>query len=257
MNWKNPALHTLGLGQKEKEILTLLRDPLSIQELARTCSVPRTTGAYIIKKLIKRGLIEKVKMGKRYKYYSISQERFKLLLEGIHTVENSKKISYVQGLKNITRLQSEFLSSYQNERIYAIQPNKSWSNLHSKVDEEQVIHVNKIIRNNNLIMDAVVESNAYDNFKKVNQSKRKFLKLAKSFGDRMADYASAPPGFMTDQVEMWIIKNTVIFIDWREEVAIKIVDAHITHFLKDMFLLTKEAGKKIDHNRSIREVIEK
>lgn len=269
MDWKNTKLHILGLEKKEKEVLQLLKDPLSIQELSLKSPIPRTSIAYMVNKLVKRGFIEKVKLGKRYKYYSIPQEKLRSFLEdscGLEKSKNeytspqttpvsSKKVSCYQGLKNIIRLQADFLSSYKNERVYAIQPNKSWLSLHSKVDEERVIHVNNLIKNNNLIIDAVVESDAYLNFKKANQSKRKFLKLAKSFGDRMADYVSSPKGYMTDQVEMWIIRDTAIFIDWREEVAIKIIDTHMVHFLKDMFLLAKEQGRTIDHNFAIRELL--
>lgn len=267
MNWKNPQLHFLGLDSKEIEILMLLRDPLSIQNAARKCKIPRTTIAFVAKKLTERGFIEKVMIGKRYKYYSISEERFNIILENISgskkeytplttQASSNKKVSYYQGLKNIIRLQADFLSSYKDERVYAIQPNKSWLSLHSKVDDEHVIHVNEIIRNNNLILEGIIECDAYENFKKANQNKRKFVKLTKSFGDRMADYVSAPPGFMTDQVEMWIIKNTAIFIDWRKEIAIKIIDEHMVHLLYDMFKLAKGQGRKIDHNQSIREVLE-
>jgi sugar-specific transcriptional regulator TrmB len=269
MDWKNIKLLVLGLEKKEKDVLQLLKDPLSIQEISSRSPIPRTTIAYIINKLIKRGFVEKVKLGKRYKYYSIPQEKLRSFLEDAYsmgrnkdeytsphiTPVSSKRVSCYQGLKNIIRLQAHFLSSYKNERVYAIQPNKSWLSLHSKVDEDRVIHVNNLIRNNNLIIDAVIENDAYENFKKANQSKRKFLKLAKSFGNRMADYASSPKGYMTDQVEMWIIKDTAIFIDWREEVAIKIIDTHVAHFLKDMFLLTKEQGRRIDHNKAIQDVL--
>lgn len=264
MNWKNPQLHFLGLDSKEIEILMLLRDPLSIQNAARKCKIPRTTIAFVAKKLTERGFIEKVMIGKRYKYYSISEERFNIILENISgskkeytplttQASSNKKVSYYQGLKNIIRLQADFLSSYKDERVYAIQPNKSWLSLHSKVDDEHVIHVNEIIRNNNLILEGIIEHDAYEHFKAAN--KKKFIKLARSFGDRMADYASAPAGFMTDQVEMWIIKDTAMFIDWREEVAIKIIDAHMVYFLHDMFKLVKGQGRKIDHNQSIREVL--
>lgn len=259
MNWKTPTLDILGLETKEKDILNLLRDPVSVQELASKSPLPRTSLAYTLNKLVERGFVEKIMLGKRYKYYSISNEQLKLRFEEALFMTNSgtagKKVSYHHGLKNIIRLQAEFLSSYKNERVYAIQPNKSWLSLHSKVDEERVIHVNEIIRNNNLIIDAVIEHDAYEHFKKANQNNKKFIKLAKSFGGRMADYKYAPEGFMTDQVEMWIIKNTIFFVDWREEVAIKIVDMHIAHFIKDMFLLVKKSGKKVDHNLAIRELL--
>lgn len=269
MDWKNPKLNILNLNKKEKDLLELLSDPLSTQELSRKSTIPRTTIAFIIKRLLARGLVKKAIVGKRCRYYSIPQEQLRSIFESAYSIDSSKnefispdatpitskKISCYLGVKNITRLQVHFLSSFKDERIYAIQPNKSWLGLHSKVNEEHVIHVNNLIRSNNLIIDAMVENDAYENFKNANKNKRKFLKLAESFGNRMADYASPPKGYMTDQVEMWIIKDTAIFIDWREEIAIKIVDTHTAHFLKDLFLLAKESGKKIDHNEAIRKVL--
>lgn len=266
MNWKSPQLHILGLDAKEKRILSALADPLSIQDLAKKCPIPRTTIAYITNKLIKRGFVEKVRIGKRHKYYSISEEKLKSLLESAHQMRDmaepdqqkmkNKKVVRVQGLENVISMQADFLRSYRNERVYAIQPNKSWLSLHAKVDEDRAIHVNEIIRNNNLIIDAILEHDAYATFKKANRNKAKFAKLAKSFGNRMADYVFAPRGYLTDQVEMWLIADTVLFIDWREEVAIKLIDTHIAHFIKDMFALAKLHGRKIDHNESIRNILD-
>ncbi len=266
MNWKSPTLHILGLDAKEKRILSALADPLSIQDLAKKCPIPRTTIAYITNKLIKRGFIEKVRIGKRHKYYSISEENLKSQLESAYQMRDAeqsgqeqmknKKIVRVQGLDNVISVQADFLCSYRDERVYAIQPNKSWLSLHAKVDEERAIRVNDIIRSNNLIIDAILEHDAYATFKKANSNKAKFAKLAKSFGNRMADYVFAPKGYLTDQVEMWLIKDTVLFIDWREEVAIKLIDMHMAHFIKDMFALAKLHGRKIDHNQSIRNILD-
>lgn len=269
--WKNPDLHILGLDKKEKDLLSLLQDPLSIQELSKKSPLPRTSIAYILQKLIKRKFVEKVRIGKRYKYYSIPLERLREMLEIAYiphekvdayvapqsTPTTSKKISCYRGLKNLVRLQAEFLSSHHDTRIRAIQPNKSWLALHSKTDDSAVIHVNQIIRNNNLIVEGILEQDAYKIFNETHKNRRNFIKLAKSFGDRMADYTFAPSGYMTDQVEMWIIKNSAIFIDWRDEVAIKIVDDHMVHFLSDLFDVMKIHGRKLDHNQAIREVLDR
>lgn len=263
MNWRSQKLHILGLEKKEQELLMLMEEPVSIKELSLKSPLPRTTIFFITNKLIERGLVEKVQLGKRFKYYSISAEKLKLMLRGALDVENGKvqftsnrKISYFHGLKNIVQLQAEFLSSFSGERVYAIQPNKSWKSLHSKVDLERIIHVNQIIKSNELIVDAIIEHDAYLHFKTFNKNKRKFVKFTKSFGDRMADYVSAPKGYLTDHVEMWIIQNTTLFIDWHEEVAIKIIDVHMTHFLLDMFKIAKEVGEKIDHNQAITKILE-
>ncbi len=269
MNWKKFNLTVLGLDPNEKDILSLLETPMGIQQAARKSTIPRTTIGFTLKKLIERGLIEKIKAGKRFKYYSISSNKLKSILEASYPVQDeidytpplsmtlsNKKVSYYQGLPSLQKLQIEFLSSHNDERVYAIQPDKSWLTLHSKVEDDHVIQVNDIIKNNHLIIEGIIEEGSYARFKNANKNKKKFASLAKSFENRMADYAYAPKGYLTDQVEMWLIKNTVIFLNWQEEVAIKISDAHVAHFLKDMFLITKEQGKRIDHNQSIRKILE-
>jgi hypothetical protein len=267
MNWKSPNLNVLGLDRNEKAVLLLLEIPMGIQQAARKSPIPRTTIGFTVNNLMGRNLIERIKFGKRFKYYSVSEEKIKHLLgkavggavgndstSPLLSISN-KKVSYYHGLTSITKLQIEFLSSFHDERVYAIQPNKSWLTLHSKVDDDHVIQVNDIIKSNKLIIEGIIEHDAYQHFKLANKNKKKFAALTKSFQDRMADYAFAPKGFLTGQVEMWIIKNTLMFLDWQEEVAIKITDQHVSNFLKDMFMITKEQGKRIDHNQSIREVL--
>jgi len=53
---------------------------------------------------------------------------------------------------------------------------------------------------------------------------------------------------------MWIFKDTTLIINWRQEVATEIRNSDITGFLRDMFDLMKNSGRKIDHNKLIREI---
>lgn len=259
MNWKSPSLKILNLTDTEKEVLTLLKEPRSIQELANLSPVPRTSLAYTVNKLVERTFVEKILIGKRNKYYSIPAERLQVMLEDASPRLGAKKqgtrIQNYTGIDTIYRIQAEMLSTVRNERVRAIQPNKSWTGLHAKVAPERVIHINNIIRNNNLIMDGIIERNAYTLFKQNNLNNPKWNRLAKSFGDRMADYIYAPHNYLTDQVEMWLVRNTILFIDWREEIAIKITDKHMSHFMQDMFTIVKETGARIDHNQAIRRVL--
>lgn len=274
MKWLKENLILFGLTREEGGILSELNDALSLQELSKKLPIPRTTIAYVLKGLLKRGFVFRMIVGKRYKFYALSPDQLHERVEkvvglgtrkilgtnGLPSVSNAqsiKKIQYFNGLKDVMKAQEDFLRIHCDERIYAIQPNKSWAALHTKAGDEHVMKTNKIIKENRLILEGILEDDAYELFKRANQHKSDFAQLAESFSGRMADYIFAPKGYLTDQIEMWIIKDNVLFIDWIEEVGIKISDKHITNFLKDMFTLVKVSGKKIDHNQAIHRLIEK
>ena len=62
MNWYDKTLEFLGLDNKERDILLSLDRLKSVQDISRTLNYPRTTIAYIVKKLVDRKLIQKVKV---------------------------------------------------------------------------------------------------------------------------------------------------------------------------------------------------
>lgn len=73
----------------------------------------------------------------------------------------------------------------------------------------------------------------------------------------MADYTVFPDNFFNHETEIWIFKTTTLIINWYEEVAIEITNAHMTKFFKDMFEFVKAGGRKLDHNKAIRELLSK
>ena len=70
----------------------------------------------------------------------------------------------------------------------------------------------------------------------------------------MADYTILPDEYFDYDVEIWIFKETTLIINWHQEIATEIRNKDITGFLRDMFDLMKNSGRKIDHNKLIREI---
>ena len=60
-----------------------------------------------------------------------------------------------------------------------------------------------------------------------------------------------------EDCELWLFKSTTLLINWHEEVAIEITNQSMTPFLRDMFEFVKSGGKKIDHNKVMKGVLER
>jgi DNA-binding MarR family transcriptional regulator len=75
--WSNKSLAFLGLDETEVKILNALHMGKSPSELAKDTKTPRTTCAFLINKLIKKGLVLPVRYGKRSKYVALTEEQLK------------------------------------------------------------------------------------------------------------------------------------------------------------------------------------
>lgn len=241
------------------------------RDLAIELEVPRTTIAFTIKRLVKKGLVTPITQGKRFRYIALTEKQLIQKLE--HTingvrqtikerkgaqikVSKASQFSIYVGLNEILPAHERIVSLNSKERVFAIQPNKSWMNLHKKLSPTQLISFNNAIRENKIILEAIIQENAYKLYKIFFKKDPDMLRgIAESFTDRMADYTLIPEEFLDYHTELWLFKTTVLFINWEEEVAIEIQNPDIMYFVKDMFEIIKGAGVKIDHNRVMRELL--
>ncbi|MBP9701953.1 MAG: hypothetical protein KBD47_03185 [Candidatus Pacebacteria bacterium] len=271
MNWNNKSLSFLNLNETEIDILTSLEQVKTFQEVAHTIDIPRTTVAFITKRLIHRNLVLPVKNGKRFRYIAITEEQLRSnLLSVIGEIESTaseRKGSQVKiskeseftvyaGIKEIIPAHERIASLNVDQRIYAIQPNKSWINLHKKLSAAELIRFNESIKKNRIILEGILQENAYKLYGIFFKKDPKALRaIVESFTGRMADYGTVPERFFDYHAEIWIFKSTVMIINWEEEVAIEIINQNITGFVKDMFEIVKNNSKKIDHNQAMRDIL--
>ena len=271
MNWNDKTLNFLHLHQKEKDILRALSSAKSTQEASKQLPYPRTTVAFTIKNLMKRGLIYPLKHGKRLLYVSLTEKellsKFNEASEQISVQSQNKKGARIKTTKgneySVHVGVDEILVAFEkitllnkDERVKAIQSNASWKLQHKKLSIEGEVRFNNAIKNNKIIMEAIIESNAYKIFAETYKDDLAVLKeLSKSFEGRMADYTAAPLGYFSHSAELFIFKSTILFINWEEEIAIEITNQDIFRFMCDLFTIAKNSGRKIDHNKEIRNIL--
>ena len=271
MNWKEKDFRILGLSKTEKEILNILDSSKNIQDIAKDSGISRTGVNHAIKHLIYKGFVTRELIGKRMIYSSIDLNeliyKIQQTLNQVKISNKDKKGAIIKisredefiihvGIKEIIPAYKRIALENKNERIRAIQHHRSWNELIKKISPEQVIEFNQSIKENNLIIDGMLNKGAYEAYKdEIKNDPEKNKDVIESLEGRSADYTLFSNEFFNYDAEIWIFKNTTLVINWHKEVAIEITDENITGFFKDMYDFTKNSGDKIDHNQAIRKAI--
>ncbi len=273
MDWHGKPFKIFNLTSTETAVLNILHSPKSVQNIARESGISRTGINHVLKNLVNNGLVKCTIVGKRRTYHAISLEglsqKIKSTLEEIEIANKDKKGAKIKiskgdefiihvGTKEIIPAYERIAAENKNERIRAIQHHRSWNELIEKISPKQLVEFNEAIKKNNIIVDGMLNKSAYTDYREeIKANPKKHADAVQSLEGRMADYTIFPDKFFNHDAEIWIFKTTTLIINWHDEVAIEITNADMTGFLKDMFEFVKAGGSKLDHNKAIREILNK
>jgi len=273
MLWNKDSYKILGLDKTETAVLSVLNTAKNIQDIAKDSKVSRTGTVYCVKKLQNKGLINHSRFGKRKLYIAITEKELANHLQQLADtikigdlnkkgvrIKTSKENEFVihVGVDEIIPAYERIASTNKNERIRGIQHHDSWNELLKKVPPKLLQQFNQSIIDNNLIAEGIINEGAYSSYiseLKANKS-QDFRKSLESLTGRMADYNFFSDNFFKYNAEIWIFKSTTLIINWHEEVAIEITNSSMSNFLKDMFEFVKAGTRKINHNETMRKVLE-
>lgn len=273
MNWQEKSLQIFGLTDTETAILNALTEAKSVQQIAKDTRLSRTGINYTLQELLRKDFVIAKKKGKRHVYTALSLEelakKVKKTLDEIEIANQEKKGARVKiskrdefiihvGPKEIIPAYKRIAAENKNERIRAIQHHRSWLELINRITPKQLVEFNEAIKTNHIILDGMLNESAYQAYEKeIAENPEQNLEAVKSLEGRMADYTVFPDGHFDYDAEIWIFKTTALIINWKEGVAIEITNANMTGFLKDMFEYVKAGGRKLDHGKAIRSVLQK
>ncbi len=273
MDWENKTLSILGLNTSERAVLSSIKTAKSIQEIADDTDLSRTGIKHILTLLIDRDLVTRYKHGKRSIYLGIDFSGLARKMENIGQgikveqggvkgvrIRTSKENEFVihVGIKEIIPAYSRIASINKDGRVKGLQHHRSYKEIVEKASSKLLAEFNDAIKKNNIILEGILNEGAYESyFQEIQADPRKFKGSVESLEGRMADYYVFPDNLFNHDAEIWIFKDTALIINWHEEVAIEITNKNMTGFLNDMFEYVKMGGEKIDHNKKMREILEK
>jgi len=272
MNWRHKSFKIFGLSLTEEKILGALEMAKSIQDISTDTDLSRTGINHALKNLIKKEIVQKLKIGKRRIYIAITPnqlvEKMQVTVDDVLLGYSDKKGARIKtskenefiihvGAAEIVPAYQRIASVNKNERIKAIQHHRSWQELLEKISPAQLVDFNQSIVKNHLILDGMLNESAYESYQEeIKNNPQKNKEAIKSLEGRMADYTVFADNFFNYDSEIWLFKDTAMIINWHEEVAIEITNANMAGFLNDMFEFVKMGGRKVDHNKNLREVLE-
>lgn len=263
----------LGLSRTEAAILSALDTPKNLQEISEKAAVLRTSVAYNLKNLMRRGLVSKRPHGKRHVYSAISSHDLSKGLQStidrliladsvrkgvrVKTTIEDEFVIHV-GPKEIVPAFSRIATEIRGARVKAIQHHRSFVDLVNVASKKQVVEFNQAIIKNRIILDGILNAGAYDSYyQEIKADPAGHLAQIQSLAGRMSDYSVFPDDRFDTSSEIWIFQKTTLVISWRDKVAIEITNRNVTDLLREMFEYVKQGCQKIDHNLLMRQLIAK
>lgn len=236
----NNLFQYLGFDKAEILVFKALNRQQRISELATNTSLPRMSVHKIIKRFLKRNLIEKSIIGKQ-KYYSISNN-FVNSFKNIPLNEYEKVIVH-KGRQELFSLWDRF-SRAKGERIFGYQPNFVLKHSLEKIDLDELNKLNHRIKENKVIVESYVETGYIENVRKI-LGEKKFPTWIRGFR-RNAIVYEVPKNIFTSQYEMIIVRDSVFIADWQKEVAIEIRQQEMINILRQFFNLLSYSSTRVD-----------
>ncbi len=267
MIWQQSELKFLGLTPLETTILESLTEPRNPSDIARLTGEVRTSVAYNLNRLVERGLVERITTGKRKLYVARSPADLRLMMQrasdsiGAHThgarIKTAQEDEFIihVGADEIVPAFVRIVLEIKNDRVKAIQHHRSYTDQVTVLTKEQAVTFNEAIIKNKIIVDGLLNENAYTEYeKKIRKSPESYRAQIETLGGRMADYGVFPDGVFDVHAEIWIFKTTTLIINWKDKIAIEITNRNMTGLMRDMFEYVKSGSRKIDHNEMMREL---
>ncbi|MEN9921525.1 MAG: hypothetical protein RLZZ517_503 [Candidatus Parcubacteria bacterium] len=266
MKIKPETLKILGISRVELQILNSLDSKdLTILDISKQTSIPRTSLYYTLSLLQERGFISKYKLHKKILWKKTEDSKIKELLQEAtvnftqsqvntttQTVDTTTSITFYRGVSDMISFFNELVQTPKESRWYGIQPGPSVIDLLSKANVQNIIDFNHQVKNKKHIVEGVVHEGYIEIMANI-LAPKEYKDLLKSFGGRSADYAKLPENYMKDiSSEIYLFDNTKIaLLNWNKEFAIIIRNKDMYDLLFEMFKSTKYMLNKYDQNEKI------
>ncbi len=247
---KRILLDSLGLTKKEHVILDVLRSFALAQtetKIAEAAELPRTTVAFLLRKLEKRKLAERVRSHNRFQWkYRKHLDIFEV------TEKTTRSIMFVKkGMYEISREMLRILDLPPSHRLLAIQGAGISQSLMKKIDYKFLLAFHEQLKKRHIIIEGVIAESVLKLFDKMTEGQ-----LA-SHLDRMTVVYVLPDELINFPLDVFIVKDYVVLVDYETERFVRIDDEALLQAFSSLFYLAEQFGKKIDLNDYIRKLIEK
>ncbi len=245
----------LDLSVEEMKILRVLSTSatLNVSNIAKASDVPRTTVYFLLQKLQKRGLVDRVKIRGHFEWKSLETTVSPLTRIKKDTVTNIESlVTSYDGIDAIKFIYLKILEHAKSERLYFIQGNEQAKPSISKIDKKFLFNFHQAVKKYGVIVEGVAGEKILSIFKTLSADE-----LA-SHGDRRVIIHLMPDSIMdTVLVDIIVIKDTVFVVDLSKEKIIEIEFKPFAQTVKAIINYLKIHVRKTDLNAYISGLLKK
>ncbi len=237
------ATNILGLTKYDRKILEAISGVAKqISTISRITKLPRTSLLYRLRGLEKRKLVMPVKNGK----FTHWKSKLPLLLPKIL----NQGVTVLKGKNELFSVFEKIVELPRNSRVYGIQPDKSIVQAINKNSLEELLKINKVIKDKKLIFEGIVHEKSVDTL--ISElGKQKAGVIFDSFIGRLEDYAKIPDDFANVESEIYIFNGSAYILNWSKEIGLEIHDPSMVSLLLAMFSCVKELGQRYSQNQKM------
>ena len=241
---------------------------MAVSKTARTAKVARTTVDAALRRLSARGLVRRVPAtGHVSAWKAVRTDLAKReMLEAAQPFEREQLppdeaeviggidaeeigISVYRGKNQILRAYERLFRLSKAERFLFIQGNKAIEAELSKLDRSYLFSFHTKLKKAGVIMEGINGESVRDFFKRLT-----IRDLESHFG-RLVIASLVPDKYMDFDLDVVVLRNTILFIDVRTEVVVIIRHAGIVAFFTLLSAFIKDHGSSFDLNSYLRELI--
>lgn len=271
-----PTLDSLSLFDfteaEESIVNTLLeKGPQSVSSLGRIADIPRTTAYSVLKRLQERGMVRRQSRSYASVWNIVSSTKLKKrMASGLEyldrelTVEQLEAELHVKvsetveffvfnGVDAMFHVYQWMMINHFNQRVCGIQPRASMETILAKLHPEKVAQLNDVVKDNKVIMDAVLPESIQEYYRTILLGQPR---LAKSIEGRTAAVHLVPDAILPFNADLLVGRNTALLANWDEEALVLIKNASMVLLLRCLFEMLQHEGRSFDHNAFVRSLIE-
>ena len=256
----------MGLSPLEERILRMLDNELrGVADIARTISRSYQTTEYMLGKLHTQGWLKRIRRNKRTLWTREDKEfhveRLDNLMGRLFTKESTKNLrAYASEDAHLLEGKQALVDVYKNaysernrqQRLYGTETIETTELLATYLGQKKTESMNIRAIENKVLTSVLLPKSYYEHF-----GRELGLKWLKSFEGRASKTYLIEDEFLTGFSDISIFNNTVHLLNWEDELVLEIKNPALVSMLTHCFGFIQMAGRKIDQNQHIRELIEK
>ena len=253
----------LGLTVQEKKVLEILsQETHALSSLARATNISVPTLVRILPRLEKRGLIRKIRVGKRHQWTMAGPQDLEgSLLQLIDTfVYGGESQSIGQfgggvtcrvhrGVPALIALYRRFAMTHPHEHVLSFQPFAVGLAAIQK-SGEAIHEINELFNTRKVVVEGVLSESYFERM-----VEHVGVDWLERYEQRVASIHVIPDSFIDLDAEITIAGGVAFFLHWESEVAFELHDPNTVEMLRILFEFLQFSGKKINLHAHVQKLL--